>query len=129
MKQLMLMVCLLMLTSGCATIVKGSKQDIDVKTTPPGLTARINTQQCLTPCTLTNISRKSENIIIAKDGKEMVYALDKSFNLGWAVFGNIWNEVIYGLLVDWLSGAAYDIEPVNVTFELPKVPVAETKVN
>ena len=105
-----------MLSSGCATIVKGSRQEVEIKTTPAGLVARINTQQCITPCTMQNVSRKSENIFITHNGIEKTYELDKSFNFWSTIMGNIWNEIWPGMLIDMASGAFRDIEPVTMDF-------------
>jgi hypothetical protein len=106
--------------AGCATIVKGDKQDVEVNTNPSGLTARINTMQCLTPCTLKEVSRKSEDIFISYKEADIKYPLNKTFNAGWVFLGNVWNQIWPGLIADLLTGAAWSIEPVDISFEQPK---------
>jgi hypothetical protein len=111
--------------SGCSTIAKGSRQDVEVKTNPPGLQARINTQQCITPCTLKSISRKTATeVVITYKGVEKPYALDRSFNFASTIIGNIWNEVWIGLIVDSVSGASFDIENVDLDLEPKQLSMA-----
>lgn len=114
----------IMMLSGCATITKGSRQDVEVKTDPSGLHARINTQQCVTPCTLQNVPRDAMGIAVIYNNEEKYYPLDKSFNFWPAVVGNIWNYGI-GLLVDRMSHADKDIEPVNISFRSNAADVAK----
>jgi len=114
MKRMIVMLCLVATTSGCSTIVRGSRQDVEVKTNPPGAMARINTQQCFTPCTLQNVSRKAESVIITHEGSEKSYTLDRSFNFFTTIVGNWWNYVWPGVIVDAMSGAMFSIEDINL---------------
>lgn len=104
-------------TQGCSTIIHGSHQDLPINTTPPGYKARIDTQSCVTPCSL-RISRLAENLYITTKGDtEKMYPLSKSVNI-WEVYvGNIIYlipGVLIGVVVDEKSGAKWSIEPVNI---------------
>ena len=115
--MLLLNVSILLTTlilSGCATIAKGTTQSVDIQTAPPGLIARIDSKQCSTPCTLHEVSRKSEKIAIEINKQEYLYDLDKHFNFWFSICGNIWNEIIPGLVVDIITGASKDIQPVYI---------------
>jgi hypothetical protein len=106
---------------GCATILHGSRQDLPIKTMPPDVTARIDTQSCSTPCTL-RVSRLAEKIHFTTEGDiEKVYPLFKSVNTFEFYFGNIifLPGVFIGAAIDLQTGAKYTIEPVNVV--LPNV--------
>jgi hypothetical protein len=98
---------------GCATIIHGSHQDLPIKTMPPDVIARIDTESCVTPCTL-RVSRLAENIHFAIAGDaEQIYPLFKSVNTFEFYFGNIIFLYIGGA-IDLQTGAKYTIEPVNI---------------
>jgi hypothetical protein len=107
---------------GCATIMHGSNQDLPIKTMPPDVIARIDTQSCVTPCTL-RVSRLAEKIHFTIEGDtEMTYPLFKSFNTFEVYFGNIIfliPGVFIGAAIDHQTGAKYTIKPVNIV--LPDV--------
>lgn len=112
------LVSLSLLASGCGTIVHGSKQQLSISTEPPGATATIETQSCVTPCTMT-VSRKAEKVKIKKDGFEKEYELSKHFNFGATILGNIlW--LLPGVIIDAISGGAVTIDPVNIKLDTNK---------
>ncbi|MGB9711272.1 MAG: PEGA domain-containing protein [Thermodesulfovibrio sp.] len=109
---------LTLIASGCGTFVHGTKQELSISTEPPGATAIIETQSCVTPCTMT-VSRKAEKITIKKDGFEQTYELSKHFNAGATIFGNIlW--LLPGIIIDAISGGAMTIDPVNIKLDEKK---------
>ena len=69
------------LLQACATIVHTSEQKVQINTVPPGISARIGTQDCVTPCTL-NVPRASDRVYLRKGKTEKEYYLDKGYNLG-----------------------------------------------
>jgi hypothetical protein len=103
----------------CGMVVHGPRQDLSVQTEPGGVTARIGGQECVTPCTLNNVHRDSRELFLRKgDGREKVYYLSsqRKINVGASICGNILFLDI-GLLVDFFSGSAYTIQPVDVRFD------------
>jgi hypothetical protein len=56
------------LSSGCATLFRGSKQSIKVVTDPPGATLTVNGKAYTTPTTVTLKRNKTHDIILTKDG-------------------------------------------------------------
>lgn len=110
------------ITQGCATIIHGSRQDLPIKTMPPDVIARIDTQSCVTPCTL-RVSRLAEKIHITTEGDtDKIYPLFKNVNRFEFYVGNLlflFPGVVIGALIDWQTGAKYTIEPVNIV--LPNV--------
>lgn len=110
----------LMILPGCSTIKYGSKQDVPITTNPPGLKASINLKQCLTPCVIKDVSRnQAEFAVIEYGGQKHQYVLEKTINWWTVTLGNIWNDIWIGALVDRLTGAAFNIEPVNIDFNPP----------
>jgi hypothetical protein len=106
---------------GCATIIHGTRQDLPIKTMPPDVIARIDTQSCVTPCTL-RVSRLAEKIHFTIEGDtEKIYPLFKSVNTFEFYFGNIifLAGAFIGVAIDLQTGAKYNIEPVNIV--LPNI--------
>src|SRR4051812_47271244 len=53
----------LLLTSGCATIIRGTEQPLQIMSDPPGARASLGTgQACNTPCSI-NLSRSTSTAI------------------------------------------------------------------
>ncbi len=118
-KELIFISVSLLLLQACGSIVHGSRQDLSVQTVPGGVTARIGSQECVTPCILNDIPRNSKEIYLRKgNGKEKFYYLDnqREINVGSSIVGNICCLEI-GLLVDFLSGSAYTIRTLNIRFD------------
>lgn len=108
-----IVVAVSLFAQGCATISRGSNQDVLI-TNPQGATASIRTVSCgPTPCVIRDVSRKADKITIQKDGISRQYTLDKSFNGGAVILGNIlW--LVPGVIIDEVSGAAHTIKPVDI---------------
>ena len=114
MKRCLVLLAVIGLFCGCSTLINGTKQDVIITTTPPGLSAQINTKQCTTPCTLKDVFRKTEMITV--EGKD--YRLEKSFN-GWStILGNWWNYILPGMAIDYLAGSTHTIEDVDIKVEV-----------
>jgi len=108
----------LLLMTGCGLIVHGFTQDVKIQTNPPGLSVIAQGKSCLTPCIL-NVSRKDETIIIVKpNGDDMSLKLGRTLSW-WVIPGNIWNLVFIGMFFDTVTGAAWSLDDVNITF--PKI--------
>ncbi len=116
---LLVIVIVFSFTQGCATMVNSSKQNIKFDSEPVGTKITIGMNECTAPCVLM-VPRKAERIVLAKDGKEKSYELQKSFN-GWSgILGNIlW--LAPGLIVDYLTGAIYTIDNADLKFENAKI--------
>lgn len=139
-----------LLPAGCATLIHGRMQRIEIVTDPPGATASVESQRISTPGFL-RLRRDDPDleIRIEKKGYEartvrltrrvssLVWA-----NLGWAGLGlavgatqrplfsrssdspgNSWvvgggGTVAFGIGVDFVTGAAYRLEPVTLVVRL-----------
>jgi hypothetical protein len=117
----------LTLTSGCATVTRGSKDVLEINTTPGG--AQVQTSNGLTcastPCAL-KLPRRSElvvNITRKRCKPVAVNVTNKTSGGGGAALaGNIIVGGIIGLGVDAATGAAQELvpNPINVVMECRK---------
>jgi hypothetical protein len=119
------LLCGAWLLSGCASMFGGgSNQGISISSEPSGAhfliksSSGLEMAQGVTPQTL-QLPRKNEyQIDVTMDGyKPRTLALTKGTNV-W-VWANILIGGIFGLIIDFATGAAYKLEPaiVSVTLE------------
>lgn len=108
--------------TGCATVTRGTTQQIAVDSAPQG--ARVTTQTGLTVTTPAAIELKrnqSHYLTCTKDGyKEAKQVLTPAVASGGAagMAGNILVGGLIGAAVDAGSGAMYDLYPDRVFFHL-----------
>lgn len=119
----LLLLSLLALTgvsSGCATIVHGSRQGIPINTTPEGATVFIDGREMGQTPAVFNLKRGEDHeVTVRLDGhREATLLLEKELAFGSAVVGNIFSWGIFGLAVDFVNGAAYRLEPEQLAATL-----------
>jgi hypothetical protein len=122
--------------SGCATITRGTTDQLQITSDPPNATARTSLgHSCVTPCTLT-ISRKDElSVVISKPGyrEEIVEVKTQVAGAGAAGFaGNVLIGGVVGMGADVATGAALEHIPNPVSVVLtpvgaPRQPSKPTK--
>lgn len=122
--------CLVMIValSGCATVIRGTTQQLQIYSTPDGAAASLSDgQTCTTPCDLTISRGKSYNVAFAKNGCEGQTQLVSPHIAG----SGAAEAVVFGVAggaVDVADGAVYDSEPNPVSATLNcKVPSADVK--
>ncbi len=110
---------------GCSSIVHGKTPELQISTTPPGATATVGTQTCVTPCKMT-VMRDSPTLRIDKGNYHRTFDLDKDFQFGTTICGNIcWVEL--GAIVDLANGAAWEIKPINLRLNAADPGLPQTK--
>ena len=107
--------------AGCATITRGTTNQVQIQSDPPGALAHTSTGfSCTTPCTIT-VSRKDEfSVVFSKPGyrDETVDVKTQVAGAGAAGFaGNILLGGIIGMGADAATGATLEHvpNPVGVT--------------
>jgi hypothetical protein len=113
------------LLSGCATIIKGSHQDIPVATDPSNASVFVDgVRQGYTPTKL-NLARKASYVVTLElDGHESESITIKP-SIGGAVAGNIIAGGLIGWGVDAGTGAQYNLHPDTINVRLrPRLPPA-----
>jgi uncharacterized protein YceK len=103
--------CAAILVSGCATVVRGTEQQVSINTQPIGATLQFsNGQSCTSPCTITVPPSQALSIQIMREGCQTQTA-SMIPTLGGA-------GVVLGSLVDYGTGAVYDLQPNPLTVTL-----------
>lgn len=117
-----LAVCVISM-SGCATVTRGTKDVLEINTTPAAAQATTsNGFACATPCALKMPRRSEFDVDISKAGYKpvRVHVTSKVSGQGGAgMAGNVLVGGIIGAGVDMGTGAMLDLvpNPINVTLE------------
>jgi hypothetical protein len=101
----------LVLLSGCATIVRGTEQNLTVDTVPSGAHVEFsNGQSCMSPCSISAKRSKALNVIVSMDGcaPQTAFVRPRMTATGGLLGG----------LPDLATGAVYDLEPSQLSFAL-----------
>jgi hypothetical protein len=109
-----------LLTTSCATIVSGSKQNVNFSSNPSTATIFIDEVEVgKTPFEI-RLERKNEHSVMIKLEGYQTYEtrLTKKFN-GWYL-GNIVFGGIIGLIIDPITGAMYNLSPSEINAEMNK---------
>jgi len=116
-----LIVISLVVQPGCASIVGGKHQTVYIESHPPGASVKTmrNDVTGISPTEFV-LKRKHDQILIfEKPGfKTKQYNLDHEIR-GW-FWMNILSWGIIGVIVDLVTGSAYEFEPETVTVDLEK---------
>jgi hypothetical protein len=115
------------LLSSCATITRGSTEQIQIVSDPIGIHAHTSLgHACVTPCTL-QIARKDEfTVVFEEPGYETVSVpvITKVNGGGGTAFvGNVLVGGLIGMGADASTGAAYDHVPNPVFAKMTRVTV------
>lgn len=113
---LLAVLLLLPVVYGCATIVRGSNQDVSVTSDPPNARVIVNGQdRGETPTTLSLDTGRDYQLEFTKEGMDSeTINVTKDFTVGWPIFGNIFSWGLIGIVVDVANGSAYKLKPEQV---------------
>ena len=107
--------------AGCATLIHGSDESIEVTSTPSGASVEVNGRPVgETPTTAVLERGKSYTVKIYRDGYESYTETLRNGRSLWISL-NIFNLMLPGLLVDASTGAFYSLEPDQISAELDSV--------
>lgn len=111
--NLLLLSCLLLFSS-CATIISGSRQEVEISSEPALAKVFINDVETGITPVVQNLKRNQDyTILIKKDGYKTYRAvLKKQFN-EWYL-GNILLGGVVGLIIDPITGAMYRLSPKEI---------------
>lgn len=114
--------CLLLIVSvgmmGCATLIHGSSQEIQVDSTPSGADVEVDGRPVgETPLTAVLERDREYSISMYHEGYEPHHATLRPGRSLWTTV-NVFNLFVPGLLVDASTGAFHSLNPGTVTAEL-----------
>jgi hypothetical protein len=113
---LMLTSTALMISSGCASVLHGTKQKVPVASVPTGANVMIQGVQAAVTPGIVKVARGDKGVTLRfeKEGfKPVDVVLQRKLSA--AVWGNIAIGGVIGLLVDFTNGAAYRQTPDQLT--------------
>ncbi len=114
----LLAVVLVVNACGCATVVKGSHQQIGITSNPAGAYVKVDgIDKGETPMVVKMKRNKSHTVQLDKPGYETYEAAISTHGSGW-IWGNLLIGGLIGLVVDLISGASNNLEPDNIHAEL-----------
>ena len=117
-KSITALLCAALLLTGCATIIRGTEQQVHVNTNPVSAKVEFsNGQSCLSPCSIKTKRDQSLVITISKEGCSTQTATMVPMLAG--------GGVILGGIIDYGTGAVYDLQPNPLTITLACTVVAE----
>lgn len=117
MKKIASVAVMAFLLSGCATIIRGTEQQVSINTNPTGADIQFsNGQSCVSPCQIKTKRDQSLQITISKEGCHQQTATMMPALAG--------AGVMLGWFIDYGTGAVYDLQPNPLTVSL----VCEKKI-
>lgn len=104
--------------SGCATVIHGTRQDVGISSTPTGASVTIDNLQSGTTPVFAKLRRKENHVVrISLAGFQPIDLTLTSSVSGW-VWGNIAIGGLIGLAVDAISGGMYKLSPEELSAAL-----------
>jgi len=127
MKKIFCCIVLLIFTlfmTSCATMIRGTSQEIPIKSEPPGAKVRINGMpKGVTPVTVPILRRSDEPLVsIEYEGyKKWELSLNKT-HAPWAMLNLIVGPfALFGVIPDLINHANYTFTPEELNVELEKM--------
>lgn len=133
MRRNMGIVALCVAVGGCASVARGTSENLNVISNPPGAVATVGDTSndtlmtCVTPCVVSVMRNADISVSAKKDGYQtegMRLRLESSGAAAAAEAGNVLLGGIVGLGVDMYTGAAFDHKPNPVELTLEPLPTA-----
>lgn len=129
MRNLFFLICLsfIVLTSGCATIICGTRQTVKFASTPTNASVLIDEVNVGQTPFETRLKRNREYSVVIKLDGYLPYEtkLTKEFN-AWYI-GNIVFGGLIGLIIDPITGAIYKLSPKELNAQLQQGTTSNVK--
>lgn len=108
----------LALTSGCATVIKGTTQSVPISSDPPGAEILVDGQYVGTTPSDVELKRKRDHLVVVQKKDFAPRSVPVVKNVGGAVWGNIIAGGLIGWGVDAASGAQNNLSPKTIFVKL-----------
>jgi hypothetical protein len=124
-------------SSGCATIIRGSSTDFDVRTDPPGASVKLSTGETCpaTPCTFRRARKEGFSVTVSKPGyRDTTTEISHHWSKSGTTTGIVGNAILgggIGIGVDAATGANQDLfpNPLTVILEPNSPPPAPAAID
>lgn len=117
----LLLISLLSLSTGCASIVKGTTQAIPISSEPSGVDVLVDGNLVGSTPTTVELKRKTDHLITFQKENYETKAVAVVKSVGGAVWGNILAGRLIGWGVDAASGAQYNLDPKTIFVKMELV--------
>ena len=118
---------LIIIFSGCSTVLNSTTQEVELKTTPANAKVTIDGKKFGTTPQVVNIDRGSNHTVkFDFDGFES-YEIQLTRKISFWFWGNALNGFIPGMLIDMFNGSMYNLLPEKVEIELTPAKVEQKK--
>lgn len=109
-----LLLSTVVLFSGCATIISGSRQNVEITSVPSSAKVYLNEIEVGTTPIEKKLKRNQEyNLVLKLDGYETYETkLEKKFN-AWYI-GNLAFGGLIGIIIDPITGAIHKLKPEEI---------------
>jgi hypothetical protein len=112
------MVCVVGFLNGCASILSGSSQSINVTTeTGKKYTASVDGQKYTVPSVILVTRENKDKMLTLDECPDQKILLHKEVNP--VFFVNILSGGAFGSTTDWISGSMWKYQPENVSVKCP----------
>jgi hypothetical protein len=119
--QFFVVVLFVRLSIGCATIIHGSSQDINISSAPDQADVWIDGARMGTTPTKVTLKRKNDYLVtVKKEGYKEATVKIEGATSAW-IIGNVIFGGIIGCGIDFITGGAYDLKPERVDFNMTKL--------
>ena len=119
--RLVSLVFVYFLTTGCATIIKGTTQEIPISSDPSGADILVDGHLVATTPADVQIKRKRDHLVVIEKTNYHPKSVAVVKNVGGAVWGNIIAGGLIGWGVDAASGAQNNLTPKTIYVRLEPV--------
>lgn len=118
--SILLIISVFLLSSSCATIFKGTSQEVNFNSDPQKAEVCVNgTKMGETPVALKLVCKKTYTIEFKREGYETkAYTITNHVGAGWVILDVLTGLV--GVIVDAATGAWYSLDQKNVNAILEK---------
>ena len=119
--RLLALLFVFFLTTGCATIIKGTSQGVPISSDPSGADILVDGMLVGTTPTDVELKRKRDHLIVIEKKNYAPKSVAVVKNVGGAVWGNIIAGGLIGWGVDAASGAQNNLTPKTIFVKLEPV--------
>lgn len=119
-KIIVLSLVLGFLLTSCSSIMNGSKDKVNIKSTPDGASITVDGNKMGVTPSVVQLQRGETHLVEIQKAGFSKYTLTTGKSItGW-FWGNLLCGGLIGIVIDLATGSAYDVDPHNIIATLDK---------